>query len=266
MYLIALCDDEMTELDKIEQMLTIYRDQYAACDFQLKRFQSADDLLRMVREEEYMPDLLLIDIYMDGKLGTEAARELRKMGSHCWIIFLTASQDHALEAFQVDAVQYLVKPIYKDSLFPVLDRALGEMERERHHYLLLRIDNSIRRIALNNIIYCEAKKKQQNVCLAGGEQVLLRMTMAKLYEMVSGYQEFVKVGIAYIVNLEHIESLNAQMMQMDNGDKIYLPRGSYRPLREQYFEYYCEMGCRFQQGEETETVRQQTEYGNSCWV
>lgn len=240
MYLIALCDDEITELDKTEQMLKLYREQYGTCDFQMERFQSADDLLRMVREEEYMPDLLLMDIYMQGKLGTEAARELREMGSHCQIIFLTASLEHALEAFQVDAVQYLVKPVLEQKLFSVLDRVLGEIEQERHRYLLLRIDSSIRRIALNDIIYCEAKKKQQNICLAGGKQALLRMTMARLYEMVSGYQEFAKVGIAYIVNLEHIESLNAQMMQMDNGDKIYLPRGSYRPLREQYFDFYCE--------------------------
>ena len=147
MYLIAHCDDETAELNKIEQMLTTYREQYAVCDFQIERFQSADDLLRMVREEEYMPDLLLMDIYMRGKLGTEAARELREMGSHCRIIFLTASQEHALEAFQVDAMQYLLKPIYEKNLFPVLDRALEEIEQEKRRYLLLRIDSSIRRIA-----------------------------------------------------------------------------------------------------------------------
>lgn len=245
MYLIAHCDDETAELNKIEQMLTTYREQYAVCDFQIERFQSADDLLRMVREEEYMPDLLLMDIYMRGKLGTEAARELREMGSHCRIIFLTASQEHALEAFQVDAMQYLLKPIYEKNLFPVLDRALEEIEQEKRRYLLLRIDSSIRRIALNDMIYCEAKKKQQSICLAGGEQVLLRMTMTKLYEMVSGYQEFAKVGITYIVNLEHIVRLNGQSIQMDNGDKLYLPRGSYRHLREQYFEYYGVADCRF---------------------
>lgn len=55
--------------------------------------------------------------------------------------------------------------------------------------------------------------------------------MAKVYEMLSGYKEFVKAGISYIVNLEHIESLNAQELQMDNGRTVYLPRGSYQSLK-----------------------------------
>lgn len=239
MYLIALCDDERTELEKIEHLLRSYWEHDRENSFQIERFESAEELLLMVTENDYMPDLIFMDIYMEGKLGTEAARELREMGNCCRIIFLTASIEHALEAFQVDAVQYLVKPVSEKKLFPILDRVIGEIDRERKRYLLLRIENSIQRIALNDIVYCEARKKQQSICLTNGRQILLRMTMAKLYEMLSVYPEFVKVGIAYIVNLDHIESLNAQMLQMDNGEKIYLPRGSYRPLREQYFEYYC---------------------------
>lgn len=65
------------------------------------------------------------------------------------------------------------------------------------------------------------------------------MTMSEIYEMLSRYPEFVRVGIAYIVNLEHVDNLNAREVQMDNGKKIYLPRGSYQPLRERYFGYYC---------------------------
>lgn len=73
-----------------------------------------------------------------------------------------------------------------------------------------------------------------------GSQSLLHMTITEIFAMLSDYQEFVKVGAAYIINLEHVESLNAQDVYMDNGKKIYLPRGAYRPLRQQYFQYYCE--------------------------
>ncbi len=69
--------------------------------------------------------------------------------------------------------------------------------------------------------------------------MLQNMTMARLYELCSVSQELVRVGVSYIVHLEHIVSLNSQEAQMDNGKKIYLPRGTYRLLREQYFDYYC---------------------------
>lgn len=239
MYQIALCDDEEAELNKTENMLKSYQEQNKECDFSIERFSSADDLLWRVKENAYMPDLLLMDIYMPRKLGIEAAKELRGMGNECRIIFLTTSKEYALEAFRVDAAQYLVKPVSEGELFPVLDKLLGSIREEQKKYLLLRIDSRNRRIAMRDIVYCEAQKKCQCIYLSDGTQLLLRLTMAKIFEMLSGYKEFAKAGISYIVNLEHVESLNAQELQMDNGRTVYLPRGSYQSLKEQYFAYYC---------------------------
>ena len=77
--------------------------------------------------------------------------------------------------------------------------------------------------------------------MSDGTRYMLRMTMAKIYEMLSEYPEFVRAGISYIVNLEHINSLNAKELCMDNEKKIYLPRGSYQSLREKYFTFYTDM-------------------------
>ena len=74
---------------------------------------------------------------------------------------------------------------------------------------------------LNDIIYCEAQGKVQCLYLAGGGYRLLRITMTELFGILSCYQEFVRVGVAYIVNLVHVESLSRQEVEMDNGKKIY---------------------------------------------
>lgn len=239
MYRIALCDDETEELDKTETMLNIYHENHLEVDFKIDCFRNADELLHVIREKNYVPDLLLLDIYMPEKMGITAAKEIRSMGNKGRIIFLTASKEHALEAFGVEASQYLVKPIQEKKLFSVLDKILEEIEEERKRYLLLKIDNRIHRIAIHDIVYCEAQKKNQLIYFADGTQSRLRMTMKEIWEMLSCYQEFVKVGISYIINLEHLNSLNAKEMKMDSGKTIFLPRGSYQPLREKYFQYYC---------------------------
>ena len=131
MYQIALCDDEVEELDKSESILKSYREQHTVYDFSIERFEDVNELLRMVREKEYVPDLLFMDIYMPDKQGIEAAKELREMGSKCRLVFLTTSMDHALDAFRVEASQYLVKPIHKKKMFPLLDKLLGEIEKEQ---------------------------------------------------------------------------------------------------------------------------------------
>lgn len=242
MYLVAICDDEAAELDKTEQMLKDYERKFSQVDFLIERFESADELIYAVRERDYAPDLILMDIYMPEKMGIDAAKELRKMGNKSRVIFLTTSREHALDAFGVDASQYLVKPVSGKVLFPVIDKLLADIGEMRRRYLLLRIEGRIQRIAVDDIAYCEAQGKIQRLYLTNGMQCVLRITITEIYGMLSRYDNFVRVGIAYVVNLDHVDSLNAQELQMDNGKKIYLPRGSYQPLREKYFGYYCEEG------------------------
>lgn len=242
MYLVAICDDEAAELDKTEQMLKDYERKFSQVDFSIERFESADELIYAVRERDYAPDLILMDIYMPEKMGIDAAKELRKMGNKSRVIFLTTSREHALDAFGVDASQYLVKPVSGKVLFPVIDKLLVDIGEMRIRYLLLRIEGRIQRIAVDDIAYCEAQGKIQRLYLTNGMQCVLRITITEIYGMLSRYENFVRVGIAYVVNLDHVDSLNAQELQMDNGKKIYLPRGSYQPLREKYFGYYCEEG------------------------
>ncbi len=239
MYLIALCDDETGEIQRTGRMLESYQKEHKWLDFAVECFISADRLLYKVRKEKYTPDLILMDIYMPDKTGTEAAKELRGLGNKSRIVFLTASKEHALDAFGVGAVQYLVKPVCKEVLFNVLDMVLKDVSCERRKYILVRADGRIHRILVNDIVYCEAQRKIQNLYLADGTKLLLRMTMAEIYGMLSCYQEFVRAGAAYIVNLEYVDSLNAQDICLNTGKKIYLPRGVYKTLKEKYFGYYC---------------------------
>lgn len=239
MYQIALCDDQTAELDKAEKILEAYNRAHKECVFSIQRFEHAEDFLEAVREDHYEPDLLLLDIYMPGRLGIEAAKELREMGKQCAIIFLTVSREHALDAFSVDAAQYLLKPISEESLFPVLNKLMENLEEEQKKYVLFEGNGRVYRITLRDIVYCEAQRKSQCIYMSNGVSLTLRTTMTKVYEKLSEFEEFVKVGVAYVVNLEHIDSLNTQELLMDNGERIYLPRGAHKILREQYFDYYC---------------------------
>lgn len=239
MYLIAICDDEVEQLHKTEQIFTEYRSRNSREDFRVESFESAGALLESIEKEEFLPDLIMMDIYMPGKLGIEAARELRRTGNQCRIVFVTTSRDYALDAYEVEAAQYLVKPLTREKLFPLLDRFLEEIEEERKRYILMRIEGMVQRIAVDDIVYCEAQGKNQYVHFANGSQCTLRITMAKIVEMLESYSEFMRVGIAYLVNMEHIECISKLEIQMDNGKKIYPPRGSYQTVRDKYFAYYC---------------------------
>lgn len=238
MYSIAICDDETEELNRMQESLHHYMRQNAITDFVIEQFQNAEELLYVIRHKEYMPDVLLLDIYMPEKLGTTLAREIRDMGITSRIIFLTSSRDHALEAFRLDAAQYLLKPMEETALFAVLDRCFREIDKEAKKYLLFRVEGRVRRIAISDILYCEAQGKRQCLYLSDGTHLVLNMTMGEIGGLVLNYPEFTRIGISYIVNMDHLETLNAREAYLDNGQSIYLPRGSYGALRENYFRYY----------------------------
>ncbi len=252
MYLIALCDDETADLGKTEKLLSDYEKKHPGLNFMIECFENTDELLYVVKDENYMPDLIFMDIFMPDKkgkqvsagnltpTGIEVAKELFDMEYKGKLVFLTTSKEYALDAFDVEASQYLVKPVSENKLFSVLDRLLKDAEEERKKYVLLRIEGRLVRVSLNDIVYCEAQGKIQCLYLVNGAQYLLRMTMMEIYELLSRYHEFVRIGVSFIVNLGYIDSLNAQEVHMENGRKIYLPRGTYKGLREQYFRYYCE--------------------------
>lgn len=245
MYLIALCDDEPEELEKAEKLLSDYEKKYFGSEFEIQCFKSVEELLYMVKEENYIPDLIFMDIYMPDKksnsypLGMEAAKKLRNMNYRGKLVFLTSSKEHALEAFDVDALQYIVKPVSEQKLFSLLNSLLKDIKEERKKYILLRIEGKLVRVSLCDIVYCEAQGKTQCLYLIDGTQCILRMTMTEFYEQLSQYQEFVRLGVAFVVNLGYIVSLSAKELCMDNGKKIYPPRGTYKSLREQYFNYFC---------------------------
>lgn len=238
MYQIALCDDEQAELDKIERMLRVYNELSENREFEIRQFLDSSELLGAVQQELYQPELVFMDIYMPGESGIETAEKLRKMGQGCHIIFLTSSRQHALEAFGVEAFSYLVKPLVPEQLYRVLDKVCQKLGEEQMRYLSVQEEDCIRKIPLFDILYCEAQRKKQCIYLKEGDSVRMNLTLARLCEMLSPYREFTRLGASYIVNLAHIERMNTQMLQLDNGETIYLPRGSYKALREKYFDYY----------------------------
>lgn len=237
MYRIAICDDEKAEIAKTQEMLNNYKKAHPELDFEIGVFKNADELLLKV-QEGYAPDLILMDIYMDGKTGIEAAEELHEMGNKSRVLFLTTSENHALKAFQVDAVQYLVKPVSEAKLFLLLDNQIEILDCEKQKYVTFERDNRTYRVMVRDIVYCESQRKNQYLHMTDGTQLCVRMPMTRLEELFLSYAGIVRIGKWYIVNLSHVESLGSQVAQMDNGDELYLSRGAYQTLRKQYISYY----------------------------
>ena len=236
MYLVALCDDDAKELDLIENLLMAYQKTKHSWEYQSERFKSAEELLERIHEKEYTPDFLLLDIYMKGKSGIEAAKELRRRNLNSEIVFLTTSTEHALEAYEVDAVQYLVKPLEDEMFFHAMDLASRHIQKRRENQIMIKTaGGGIRQIDPDDIIYCESQKNYQVLYLAG-EECRIRMTVKELWGILERLPQFNRCGRSYILNLNHVVSVEKE--EMANEVRIYIPRNTAAEFKKDYFSYY----------------------------
>ena len=124
---IAVCDDDQNELSRVSSLLEDYRRERGGY-LTYETFHSATELLETMRSRRY--DLLLLDIFMPGVTGMEAAGEIRLTDGELPIVFLTSSREFAVESYRVNAVDYLLKPARQDTIFSLLDRLFARLCQE----------------------------------------------------------------------------------------------------------------------------------------
>ena len=93
--------------------------------------QAADGIEALKMIEEHAPDLVLLDVQMPGLTGFEVARRLLRSGGQSHLVFVTAYDRHAIEAFEVNAVDYLLKPVEAGRLETAIDRVRRRMQSEK---------------------------------------------------------------------------------------------------------------------------------------
>lgn len=175
---------------------------------------TADEALVLVGSLSY--DVVLLDIRMPGLDGLELARRLRGDTPHPAIIFTTAHPDHAVEAFDLNAADYLVKPFDGERLRRALDRALATVpDPEEPEEVEPPAAPPVGRIPIHKgdrivlvdqdeVIYASAARGYSYLKLAD-ERVLSNFSLNELQDRLSG--EFVRTHRSYIVNLRKVREL-----------------------------------------------------------
>ena len=127
---------------------------------------------------EHHPDMVLLDISMPGIDGLETARHLAEFEPRPMVVFCTAYDQHALSAFDAQAVDYLVKPVRPERLAATLERvrayhaARPEQEGSRRTQLCARLRGSLRVIPIDEVHYLQAEEKYVVVHHARGEDLI----------------------------------------------------------------------------------------------
>ena len=122
-YRIAICDDTQKDLESIGDLAESYIAD-RAIDAEVMKYSHPNELIE--ESEKTVFDCFLLDVYMPMMNGIEVGKELRKLGNKGEIIYLTTSDEFAVDAFTVQASNYLLKPVNKQIMNDALDRVFDK--------------------------------------------------------------------------------------------------------------------------------------------
>ncbi|MCF0148274.1 MAG: response regulator transcription factor [Clostridium sp.] len=183
-------------------------------------------------------DLILLDIKFKGLSGIELAKLIRENDTEVGIIFVTSSLEYSLEGYQVNATNYLIKPINKENLYTSLNTAFNnfKMYKKIANSILIKESENIVRLNLNDIIYCESS-----------EHYVYMHTKKKFYKIkkkISDLEKeikksyFVRCHRSFIVNINFIKSICNQNVILTNDTIIPISKSKRTCFKKLYFKCF----------------------------
>lgn len=232
---IAVCDDEREIREDIGQKIRHFLPEAEVC-----LYESAERLLT----EQGMPDILFLDIKMNGMSGMELAERLRRRDRDVTIVFLTALEEYVYRAFDVGAFHYLLKPVDTVKFYEVLEKAVAERQRIRESALLreehaeasLTIKNKARteKVYLSEIVYLEVFNRKVTLHKMQGE-IEFYGRLKELEQRLSA--EFVRCHRSYVVNLRYVRRYNGAEITLENGESVLMAKTKYAEFVRRYMDY-----------------------------
>lgn len=240
---IAICDDEIKELERTCGMLERYRKQRPELDISLRKFASSCDLLEAIDARGRF-DLYLLDVLMPNINGIETGAAIRQKDGTAVLIYLTSSPDYAVASYQVEAHGYLLKPFSEQALFQCLNKAVERLDAEDVKRLRVHTEHGIEAIPFCRLCYAETRNRRLYCHLTDGstvESLTLRGRFEKMIQPLCRDGRFVQTAAAFIVNMQHIRSVAAKGFVMADGVEAPISR-AFAKARKTYLNYLLERG------------------------
>ena len=236
-----MCDDEAAPCDRTRELVSAYLQAHPALEGKVWAYSDGRTLLAQAEKLGGF-DLYLMDILMPDLSGIEVGRQLRVRGDGGEIIYLTNSNDFAADSYDVRAFFYLLKPVEEKKLFQVLDGAVEKLRRRRSRFVVVQTAEGPRRIFLERIRYMERIGRVIRYYCTDGtvDSRSIRVSFRNAVAPLLADRRFFLCGASFVLNFQHISGVNGQIVTMDNGQSLALPRTGAADFKKAWGSYWLD--------------------------
>ncbi len=232
---IAVCDDEVIECcsmaGKIKEILEEMKIQCI-----IRQFRSGRELLQAL--ESF--DIVFLDIIMSDLDGMKTAQLFRGKAFDKILIFMSSSREFVFDAYDVEAFQYLLKPVDDKKLKNVLQKAVLKIESRSQEFISISRERQKDKLFLDDIYYFEIRGRIVDVHGAEG--------IFTFYEQIGELENklrdkgFFRCHKSYLINLRYVDGYNRQDVILDNGEKIMIAKRRYEEFCREILKFMRENG------------------------
>ena len=232
---IAVCDDEVIECCNMARKIKdILEEMKIPCI--IRQFQGGRELLQAI--ESY--DIIFLDIMMQDLDGMKTAQMFREKDFDKILIFVSSSREYVFEAYDVEAFQYLLKPVDDRKLKRVLQKAVLKTESRSQEYIIVSRERQKKKLYLDDIYYFEIKGRIVDV--HGQEGIFTYYEQIGELESKLRDKGFFRCHKSYLINLKYVDGYNRQEAILENGEAIVIAKRRYEEFCQEVLKVMRENG------------------------
>lgn len=217
---IAVCDDEVIECcNMAKRIREIMEEMKIPCI--IRQFRNGGELLQAL--ESF--DIVFLDIIMQDLDGMKTAQAFRKKASDKILIFVSSSREYVFEAYDVEAFQYLLKPVDDRKLKSVLQKAVFKTESRSQEFIIVSRERQKKKLFLDDIYYFEIKGRI--VDAHGPEEIFTYYEQIGELENKIRDKGFFRCHKSYLINLKYVDGYSRKEVVLENGEKIVIAKRRY---------------------------------------
>lgn len=230
---IAICDDEQAVLELHERILQLYMKE-RGLTAEIVLCKSGDELLlRMESGGNFQ--IILLDVEMENVNGVRTAELLRRCDPYAVLLFVSGHDSYCRELMNVKPYAFFDKPLQKETLFPILDKAVAQ-EIDEGEVFSFFVGKAVHQIPIRDILYFESNlRKIQLVGRAHTDSFYGKMDEVEERLAKSRYR-FLRIHKSFLVNAKAVERYRFDTMRMENGIELNISKSKQNEIKQYYMD------------------------------
>lgn len=231
---IAVCDDEKVIADQLAGMIKAYiteqgLDEQITVDIYYSAFA-----LETAVDDGNLYDLIFMDIILQKENGIRLSQTIIQKLNHVKIVFITGHVEYVEDIFQIVPFALLMKPLKRDKVQQIVEKAFEMIEHEKERYIALKTADGVFKLNVARMMSVESEKKYVIFTDAEGKKYQVIMTMDEVAELVG--EKLVRCHRSYFINMDMVQRIQGKNAVLTDGREVPISRNCYKNVYSRFMD------------------------------